>query len=86
MLILNISDCHDSSLCGICLQVVTFEGDLLLQGRDNKVLITLLKEQITDSTLETYTLRQFRACSVSQNKRKGKGFKAASQQTTNPKV
>ena len=86
----DLNSIHFSRLSFISIyqlvQVVTFEGDLLLQGRDNRVKITLLKQDITDSTLETYTYRQFRACSISESKRKGKGFKAASQQTSNPKV
>lgn len=66
-------------------QVISYEGEILFQGRDEKVIITLLKVEIPDSSLETYTYRQFRLCSIS-HQRKGKGFKASSQQTANAKV
>ena len=78
-----VSDQH-MSLPFIVVQIVTFEGDMLFQGRDDQVAIILLKTEIPDSNLETYTYRQFRACSVS--KRKGRGFKATSLQSSNPKV
>ena len=75
---------HTPLKTNFSLQVITFEGDMLFQGRDDQVAIVLLKTEIPDSNLETYTYRQFRACSVS--KRKGRGFKATSLQSSNPKV
>eukprot|EP00118_Oscarella_pearsei_P018656 m.192069 g.192069 ORF g.192069 m.192069 type:complete len:1478 (+) comp39461_c1_seq6:2148-6581(+) len=60
--------------------VVKFMGELLLQGVHNATAITLMKDSISDSTVETYTYREFRACSISVNKRKGKGFSGTTQQ------
>lgn len=67
-------------------QVVQFTGELLLQGVHDSVVVTLLKTSIPDSNADTYTYQQFRACSISVHKRKGKGFSKTTQQTNQSKV
>eukprot|EP00050_Salpingoeca_kvevrii_P006381 m.289018 g.289018 ORF g.289018 m.289018 type:complete len:1086 (+) comp12061_c0_seq1:174-3431(+) len=66
-------------------KVVTFVGEHLFQGMHNDVVITLLKEEIADSTLETYSYRQVRRCSFRNSQRKGKGFSDTSLQLTQSK-
>ncbi|XP_062507515.1 uncharacterized protein LOC134183941 isoform X2 [Corticium candelabrum] len=65
--------------------VVQFTGELLLQGVHDSVVVTLLKTSIPDSNADTYTYQQFRACSISVHKRKGKGFSKTTQQTNQSK-
>ena len=38
-------------------KVVSFEAEVLFQGMSDDVVITLLKEEIPDSTVDTYTYR-----------------------------
>lgn len=65
--------------------VVQFSGELLLQGVHDRVVVTLLKDTIPDSNADTYTYQQFRACSISVHKRKGKAFGKETQQTSQRK-
>ena len=41
-------------------KIVAYEAELLMQGASNDVRIDLLKEDIPDSTADTYTYRQVR--------------------------
>ena len=38
-----------------CEQILTYQGELLFQGVHDKEVITLLKEEIEDSTIAKYT-------------------------------
>jgi hypothetical protein len=62
--------------------VVTYEGQLLLQGAHDRVVVTLLKEEIADSTLETYMRKrpsgQAAAAAASAASHKGSAFGAES--------
>ena len=53
--------------------VVAYEGQLLLQGAHNGVVVTLLKEEIEDSTTETY-MRKHPSGGAPPLARKGSGF------------
>jgi hypothetical protein len=58
--------------------VVAYEGQLLLQGAHDRVVVTLLKEEIADSTLETYMRKrpsgQAAAAAASAASHKGSAF------------
>ncbi|EGD72484.1 hypothetical protein PTSG_00510 [Salpingoeca rosetta] len=60
-------------------KVVAFEAETLFQGAHDHVVITLLKHEIPDSTIDTYTYRQVRQCS--DRRRLGKAFGSSSLQT-----
>jgi hypothetical protein len=74
-------------------KVVSFEAEVLFQGMSDDVIITLLKEEISDSSVDTYTYRQVRACSIRPADKKGaaqggpktQGFGQATQQGQNVK-
>ena len=54
-----------------------------MQGAGDKIVINLLKETITDSSIDTYTYRQIRACSTRKGPKKGKAFGTSTAQTGN---
>ncbi len=62
-----------------------YEGEVLFQGVSDKVVIRLLKDEIEDSTIETYTCSQVRAVAdpaKANSPAKSKGFGTASLQHT----
>lgn len=64
-------------------QVVHFEGEVLFQGVSDHVQITLLRDTIPDSTIETYTCGQMKE--VTKPKQHGKGFSKVSLQNSKAK-
>eukprot|EP00040_Diaphanoeca_grandis_P037537 m.245436 g.245436 ORF g.245436 m.245436 type:complete len:329 (-) comp33837_c3_seq11:415-1401(-) len=72
--------------------VVAYDTELLMQGMSDHIVISLLKTDIEDSTIDTYTYRQIRQCSVRANpggheqktpsKAKGKCFGQTTLQNT----
>ena len=62
-------------MCGLshALQVVSYEGELLMQTRDDDVTITLLRTSIPDSTTDTY-IKQREDPDLPREKQKGKSF------------
>eukprot|EP00039_Didymoeca_costata_P013678 m.212005 g.212005 ORF g.212005 m.212005 type:complete len:938 (+) comp15844_c0_seq6:264-3077(+) len=65
--------------------VVSYEAEILFQGRSDNVVITLLKTTIPDSDVNTYTYRQIRDASRRVKPKKTSGFGGASLQGTNSK-
>jgi hypothetical protein len=68
-------------------KVVSFEAEVLFQGQSDDVIITLLKEEISDSSVDTYTYRQVRACSINRDRKnvKTSGFGGATLANANAK-
>jgi len=69
-------------------KVVAFDAELLMQGVSDHIVISLLKTEIADSDIDTYTYRQIRQCSVRNrppSALKGKAFGTTTLQNANNK-
>ena len=73
-----------------CEQILTYQGELLFQGLHNKVVITLLQEEVEDSTIAKYTTANPKGMKRTDlppdTKRKTTGFSAGTSFTGNTKV
>ena len=70
--------------------MVSYPGEVLFQGIDNDVVVTLLRSEVADSTLDKYTTATPRGINRADldhiHRKKTSGFGTPTQMHTNSKV